>query len=185
MYRDYLSSVVFTNTGNRLPVSTVSPRWALPTFVVRHFLRRKQSQCLLVMDNSTVLSGLLHVNLTISKEKPQHFRLSFEHHRHKQREGRTKTQKEKRSTLLSSRPSHAHDPPPVLCASWHDSVCPRPLGSSASLCRQTCCRGEAIASSAAGRQAELLSQMCTLRRPFFSTEKLLGLRAPSPLGSNF
>ena len=33
--------------------------------------------------------------------------------------------------------------------------------------------GEAIASSAAGRQAELLSQMGTLRRPFFTTEKIL------------
>ena len=33
---------------------------------------------------------------------------------------------------------------------------------------------EAIASSAAGRQAELLSQMCTLRGTFSSTENLHG-----------
>ena len=51
------------------------------------------------MENSTVVSGFLHVNLTTSKEKPQNFRLSFEHHRHKQREEREQRRRSLRRLL--------------------------------------------------------------------------------------
>ena len=51
-------------------------------------------------EQSTVVSGLLHVKLNISKEKPQAFLLSFENHRHKQREEREGSQEV--ATLLAS-----------------------------------------------------------------------------------